>query len=358
MTDRSSLAKHSPSAPVPDPAPLRIRGPADLVALAPFLLGFHPAESLVMIGLDDSRVVVTVRIDLDDLVTAESGDGGCPEVLRSTVAAMSRGGASRLAGIVFDNRATSSASAALPWLGLRAAVRTEADRTGVAVADLILVRGGRFWSYECDDAGCCPPEGRELAEADSVVSAEATYAGMVALPDRDAVAALLDPLPMATRCVLRPFIAAHERAAVRAVVSGGGQRALRSVKRAIFRAARSADAIGPVGLPADDAARFGAALSGIDLRDAVWVAIDDARLDGRELWRELGRRLPPPYDAAALFLFGWASWRAGNGALARIAAERAVDSDPGYSAADLLLAALSRGLDPRSVPKLRTPRSA
>ena len=71
----------------------------------------------------------------------------------------------------------------------------------------------------------------------------------------------------------------------------------------------------------------------------------------------MARRLPGPYDAAPLFLFGWASWRAGNGALAGIAAERAVTSDPAYSAADLLLAALSRGLDPRRLPRLRA-RSA
>jgi hypothetical protein len=88
------------------------------------------------------------------------------------------------------------------------------------------------------------------------------------------------------------------------------------------------------------------------------MAVDDGRLDGRALWRDLGRRLPSPYDASPLFLFGWAAWRAGDGALAGIAAERAIASDPGYSAADLLLAALARGVDPRRLPRLRLPRSA
>ncbi len=104
--------------------------------------------------------------------------------------------------------------------------------------------------------------------------------------------------------------------------------------------------------------QFGAALSDIELRDSVWMAVDDGRLGGRPLWRELARRLPSPYDAAPLFLYGWAAWRSGDGALAGIAADRAVGSDPGYSAADLLLAALAQGVDPGRLPKLRLPRSA
>jgi len=79
------------------------------------------------------------------------------------------------------------------------------------------------------------------------------------------------------------------------------------------------------------------------------------RLTGIQLWVNLARRLPNPYDGAPLFLAAWSTWRDGNGALAGIAAELALESDPGYSAADLLLAALARGLDPHTLPKLRLP---
>ena len=86
----------------------------------------------------------------------------------------------------------------------------------------------------------------------------------------------------------------------------------------------------------------------------LWaLAADSRRIDGRPLWQALGRRLPAPYDAAPLLLFGWISWRRGNGALARTAAERALASNPHYTAAELLLGALSRGADPRRVPRLR-----
>jgi hypothetical protein len=126
----------------------------------------------------------------------------------------------------------------------------------------------------------------------------------------------------------------------------------------MFAAARTADSPGvEFDLADEQVVRFGAALRSIPMRDAVWMAIDEKRIDGRPLWQQLARRLPAPYDAASLFLFGWASWRAGEGALAGIAAERAIDSDPAYSAADLLLAALSQVTDPRRLPRLRSRRA-
>jgi len=127
----------------------------------------------------------------------------------------------------------------------------------------------------------------------------------------------------------------------------------RSVIRALFAAQRAAQA---GQMPTDAAvARYGVALQSYSVRDAVWFAVDDGRLPGIALWVNLARRLPSPYDAAPLFIAAWSTYRDGNGALAGIAAELALKSDPGYSAADLLLAALARGLDPHTLPKLRLP---
>jgi hypothetical protein len=142
------------------------------------------------------------------------------------------------------------------------------------------------------------------------------------------------------------------------VVGGAEARDQRSVKRALFAAARTADAPGvEFDLPDEKLVRFAVALRTVAVRDAVWIAIDSRRLDGRALWRQMAGRLPAPYDAPPLFLFGWATWRDGDGAFAGMAAERALDSDPTYSAADLLLAALAQAIDPRRMPRLRGARS-
>jgi hypothetical protein len=211
-----------------------------------------------------------------------------------------------------------------------------------------------LWSYTCRIPQCCPPEGR-LVEASSTVAAAATYAGLVALPDRSSLAAVLDPQPIEERERFRTAIEEGERTAIELLVGAGLDREDRAVKRAIFRVARDADVPGTVvELPDADVVRFAVALQRYSVRDAVWLAVDDGRLDGRALWRYLAARLPAPFDAPPLFLFGWATYRHGDGALAGMAGERALDSDPGYSAADLLLAALSQALDPRKLPKLRS----
>ncbi len=324
---------------------LRVTGPADLIEAVPFLLGFHPQQSLVLVGLAAGRVVVTARVDLDEVVPTGR--------VVHTLEVICRGGAQEVIGLVFDER--DDASVSTPWCGLAFEIATEAERLGARASDVLLVSARRWWSYLCSEPECCPAEGRELAAGSSAFPAEATYAGLVALPDRLSVAALLDPLPDTDRVRLEPLLADAEHAAVLRVLDGYGNRDERSVKRALFAASRAADSSGPGDTLADDeVVRYGVALRGYPVRDGVWIAVDDTRLDGRELWRELARRLPGPYGAAPLFLFGWASWRVGNGALAGIAAERALDIDPGYTAADLLLAALSQGIDPRRMPRLRS----
>jgi len=204
--------------------------------------------------------------------------------------------------------------------------------------------------------------GREIPGDASPAAAAATYAGLVALSDRDELRAALDPDDDATRALLEPLLAEQEHAVVAAALSGRPERRQRSVKRAIFAAAREADEslfLGGSGVLSDEqVCRFATALGETPVRDSLWLAVDQRRLDGRVLWREIARRVPSPYDAAPLFLFGWASWRDGDGVSASIAVERALTSDPGYTAAELLGGALMHGLDPRRTPRLRMPRSA
>jgi hypothetical protein len=323
----------------------RISGPAELLQAIPYLLGFHPHQSLVLVGLADGRLVVTARVDLADVPRG---------VVSHTLEAFVRSGASSVLAVCYDDASATGASLA-QVIGL---VDAAADALGCELLDALHVGDGRWWSLTCDAVECCPPEGRELPNEPTAFAAAATYDGVVALPDRAALEAVLHPLPDDERERLDSAIAAAERAAVRQAVAGHAVRHERSVKRALFASARESDEPGWPAPSDDEVARFGAALSTTDVRDAVWMAVDDGRIDGRSLWRELGRRLPRPYDATPMFLYGWAAWRAGDGALARIAGERALVSDPGYSAADLLLAALSYGVDPRQVPKLRPARSA
>ena len=343
MTDRTGVSD--------DTTVLRVHSPGDLIEAIPYLLGFHPHDSVVIVGLADTRISVTARADI-----REFADG---TALAETMRVLGNSDATRVIAAVYDSAPPDVSKADLPRRQLINQLADCARRFGMDIVEAVLVTRGRWWSYMCADDNCCPAQGRELPGDASPSRAAATYAGLVALANRDELAALLEPDDAEHRSRLEPAIAEHENLAVAAVVGSYDQRRQRSVKRAIFAAGRDADAslfLGRGGRLADDeVCRYVAALAETSIRDAVWLAVDQRRLDGRTLWRELARRAPSPYDAAPLFLFGWASWREGNGACARIAAERALASDPGYTAAELLLGALAHGLDPHRTPRLRMP---
>jgi hypothetical protein len=328
-----------------DPAAVPgISGPAELAQAIPYLLGFHPLDSLVFVGLARGRLVVTARIDLAD----------APVVAAETIAAMVRGGAEEFIVAVYAAAEPDSPADPLPWVEVVMDVVDHAEAAGRPVADAILVAADRWWSYLCGIPECCPPEGSRLPAAPSAFATAATVSGIVALPDRAALAAQLEPVPCRER--LRPALEAAERGAAATPAGDTADRWCRSATRALFAAARHSGAAGWPGAEESEVVRYGVALNRERVHTALWRAVDDKRLDGRHLWGELARRLPPPYDLAPAFLFGWRSWRAGEGALARIAAERALASDEGYEPAAMLVAALSAGLSPHKVPRLRMPR--
>jgi hypothetical protein len=306
---------------------LRVSGPAELLAAVPYLVGFHPSESLVLVGIEASRVVVTARLDLRDVTDIRG-------FVDDTLVTLRNGGGSLVLAAIYDDSATPSPQL-LDELVLAASL---AD---CELIDVLYVASGRWWSLTCEDNDCCPPEGRPL-EA-SRVAAEATFAGLSALPDRTALRATLLPDP--ARDALLPRlrnatrvddadVLAHEIAAAHDGLRDAQLEALLSEEEVI---------------------RFGVALRDIEIRDRAWVYVDAQPHRSELLWRELARRLPPPYDVAPLFLLGWSAFRSGNGALANLACEHCLISDPDYGAAKLLLNALSRGVDPRQLPALRAP---
>ena len=310
---------------------MRIRGPQDMIAAVPYLLGFAPESSLVMIGLHDGSLIVTTRTDLDD--------AGIPD----TLAAMKRGGANSLVALVYSNACAPQMAASLPWSARVTEILTLAAVAGIEVLESILVCDGRYWSYHCTDPSCCPPEGNAISD-DGRIAAELVFAGVNPLASREELGAALEPV--GDTSVLEPLLeqAADGLTARLTELGRPGE----SVKREMFPAARDQQPQ----LSDEQVARFGVELSQISTRDEFWVAIDEGRITERGLWLELARRLPAPYRAAPLFLYGWASWRKGDGATAGMAAERAIAADPTYSAADLLMAVLSNGVDPKRLPKL------
>ncbi len=73
------------------------------------------------------------------------------------------------------------------------------------------------------------------------------------------------------------------------------------------------------------------------------------------LWTDVVRRVPDAGIADPATLLAWCAWQKGNGALANLAIDRALEATPGYSMASLVREALSAGLLPAAAVPPRTP---
>jgi hypothetical protein len=185
----------------------------------------------------------------------------------------------------------------------------------------------------------------------------------VALPDRAALAGQVASVGGAARESMRR---ATERAGDRlvAVLDAAppgdllGGRALRAAGESAVRAAIDPPPAA-TGLSDDEVAWLSLLLTHVPTRDHAWE-----RTDGEDrhlaLWTDVLRRCDPELAAPPACLLAFAAWRAGQGALAVVALERAFEAQPDYSMALLLDDVLRQGMTPAALgswPKPGRPRS-
>ncbi len=311
------------------PPLLQLRSPHDVIAAVPYLLGFHPADSLVAIGSDGPRGSCALRVDLppDDQLDAA---------------------AEQIAGLLVAN---DFPRAVLVGYGgaeqvdpVMSAARATLGRRGVEVLEALRVDGGRFWSCYCTVPGCCPPEGTPYDIGSSPVAAQATLAGRVALAGRGELARSVAPVDGAARDAMRR---ATERATGRLVsrmVECGRDDALFKARTLAEGVAHARDLLRRgEPLTDDEVAWLGVLLTYPRVRDAALVHTDADRLD---LWRDVLRRVAEPFAAAPACLTAYAAFLSGDGALANVALDRAIAVNPGYSMAALLRDIMLSGVPP------------
>ncbi|HEX8080660.1 MAG TPA: DUF4192 domain-containing protein [Jatrophihabitans sp.] len=365
---------------------IRISDPGELIETVPYLLGFHPRESLVLIGFaggaEQQQIQVTVRLDLPD----PAAGGLDAEALRPLGDVLRRADSEAMAAVLVTESVRGDPRACEELTACRDLVTVTMAAAGVEVLDVLVATGRRWWSLCCERFECCPGAGHQRVLGCSEAAAQATFAGLVALPDRQAMAATLAGRSAEQRAALLPRLAEAELARTESAdaepadaepvdaepvdaepveaepveaepAKDGGAPEQAGRRQAQVAALLAAAAENQPDLSAERLAGHAVALTDLAVRDALWLAVDDGAAGVSRLMAELHTRLPPPYDAAPLFLFGWSQWRAGNATLAMMAAERVLESQPGYSAAVLLVTAAQRGLDPRTVPALSWGRS-
>ena len=120
----------------------------------------------------------------------------------------------------------------------------------------------------------------------------------------------------------------------------------RAGKAAIEEALRSA-AAGQT-LHDDDAAWLTLLLALIPIRDEAWKRCDGSNAQ-QQLWSDLTRRADPALAAAPATLLAFNAYLAGDGALADVALQRALHTEPDYRMAQLLGRARRGGIHPNKL---------
>jgi hypothetical protein len=332
---------------------VRLADAGELAAALPVLVGFRPRESVVLVALggrSGRRLGMTARVDIP-----------APCDARPLAAAL----AARMAHerpetvllavvseapdvVAFPEDLVHDGGPVLPHRTLVHELLLALDAHAIPLGDALLVRGSRWWSYDCDEPCCAPGAGTPVPGGTSALEAAAVVSGQVLVRDREELELR----------IARP--GAPAAAAMAATVTAVGE----EIADLVLREGRDAAAdeytawvdaavarCGAGARPDDEElARVAWGLRDVRVRDlALGFALGAHARAAESLWTECTRRLPEPLDAAPATLLAVSVWLRGDGAMARIALDRALDSEPDYALADLLARGLDAGLGPRDL---------
>jgi hypothetical protein len=342
----SSVATHA----------LNLASPGELIAVVPFLLGFEPRRSVVLMALRQRRLSLTQRLELPDA-------GRELEATAAMLRPLLRDRPDSALVIGYEDEPGQS--------------RPIIDRLSVLLADSniravdrIVVYDGRWRSLDCDNPGCCPPDGTQVPEPADVphIAAEFVGAGVAPLPGRadlrqsvqaqpaaadvrniidridagseesgtagqsgdpvaDSWARLLDPRPDA------PPLSGQDAAV--ALVS------LRQVGvRDRIVALLMPSTLAPDRLPAE----IRKLTDSIQQKIPVLLTEPSCQRGVQERLTALCRLAPDEHAAPALTVLAAYAWWRGDGVTARVALDRALRCDPAYRLALLLEQMLDLGI--------------
>lgn len=298
-------------------APWTIRSLTDLVEVIPTLLGFHPADSLVLVALEGSSVAVTARVDLPPRPHLS---------VAGAVAAVWRrfpGADLLLVAYCGDPQRA--------WATLVDVDTAIPDGTG----RVLVHADGHCWFDEPDAAGV-PYDG-----VGNVHLARAAFEGRAVRGSRDELRRLVEP--------------AYEPAEVTAAIRRAAERwaVLDDLVGAGLALVEAHDATGGE-LDLDDATLLCLASHDETFLEAALLSttLENARARV-DLWLHVVRGSVPSCAGYALVALGLAAWVSGNGALQVVCLEAVGDRPAPATWLSFLSAVNAEALEPARWPVLQ-----
>lgn len=296
---------------------LTARCPEDILAAVPVVLGFHPADSLVLLTFE-ARKPFHARVDLppspshDDEVTASLLE---PSLLHAV-------------GRVVLVAYTSEADLARR---ISRHVAEAFEREGIAVLDVLRVDGDRWWRMPFGPGESESPP-RLRGSGTHPFTAQAIFAGLVTHASREDLRASLDPIAEEVA----------DTAARQGTFSPPGPAEVDRLGAEL--PGLVADRAGP---SPETAARVLWLVGPVPGRDVALGALSQERgVESQRFWTSLLRRAPEDQVPSAAMLVAFSAWLSGHGALAWCAIDRCRAVDADHRLAELLSSCLTHAVPP------------
>lgn len=309
----------------------------DLITAVPFLIGFHPSSSIVLISVKDDSIGLAMRIDLPTRLESDQIDLLAHHFLRD------ESDAALLVAYMPDQRDDGDSILISLGAGL--------IRSGIEIQESIVVQSGRYRSIICRDPNCCPAIGNEMPRIEeSEIAAEHVVAG-IPMPYSD-IAELIETLApepssfsLAWADLVSTFAVDEESVQIQELRRDGVETL--DLLLDDYR----------MGLGANNrilVARMIGRMSDVQVRDyALGVHNEDTYDLFFTMWRELLRLAPVGFVAPIACTVAAMAYEGGDGALAQKALDRAIEDGDQYPLAALLRRVFNAGWPPESFAAMR-----
>ena len=333
----------------------QLNSPHDLLAAVPFMVGYHPTNSLVVIALRDDQISMAMRMDFP---LAQARD----ELVTNIVTHLERESTEIVILVGYLPPTNQEKD---PLVDIASGIESK----GIAVKESIVVKDNRYRSTVCGDRQCCPPEGNLVPPiSDSRITAEQVSMG--------------NPLPFVDIDAMRQSIAPQAENLGHLEL----QRAISAIQEIDYDTIAPNDLLVIQRVGANAVTEFvnrfkvrGACddyeltalvlvrLLDLQVRDfAMGISIpektsgvttwSDVRTGWNigDTWRWLLTMAPRGYVAPVAAIFAAFSYEQGEGALAQRALDRAFEDDSSYQMAKLLRRTFAAGWPPSAFSQMRT----
>lgn len=320
----------------------QLNRPGALIAAVPAVLGFAPEKSLVLVTIIGGEMGAVLRVDL-----SEGFFSALPDALGHLSDMAAAADADAAIAVIVDEQSIDCPMCADLY-------RDVSDELGEALSDhgieLFAVHvvdrvaaGGRWHCADgCGNAGVVEdPESSPVTMA-AVLDGRRLYARRADLVE---VVAVTD----ARRAeALRPVI---EKRSAAVDYRGRPDSEVRDdVEHAVACATGSSEG---APLPDDDVVRLACAVADSRVRDTLYaLAVGQHAAAAESAWASLTRTLPAPWRVEALVLLAFSAYARGDGPLAGVALQAALEVDSAHRMAGMLDAALQAGMRPDRIREL------